>query len=109
MAELLPLITVKDVHAVRALIAGRATADQQLTAVKWLMEQACRRYDSPWTPGGADAARQSDFLAGRHYVGMVFNQMLSPKVLEDATKRETSVAIPVAPPAPTVVRKRPRP
>lgn len=71
-------------HSVRAVLNGTATPEQQRGAMRWIMSQACRRLDLPWLPGGADAARQSDMLVGRQFVGILIGNMTDEATLEKA-------------------------
>lgn len=55
-----------DVAAIQALVAGKATEDQQQRALKWIVENAAQTYDRSFVPGSAD---QTAFLEGRRDVG----------------------------------------
>jgi hypothetical protein len=52
------------VAAAKALSEGRAEPYQQRLMVDWWLNRACRLKDSTYIPGGADAARASQTLAG---------------------------------------------
>lgn len=58
-----------DVYAIRALAAGNANEGQQRRALDWIINHAARTYDQPFRPGGAEGARDTDFAAGRMFVG----------------------------------------
>jgi hypothetical protein len=55
-----------DVHALRALMIGNATPDQQKRVHKFLVEQICGTYDMPFRP---DSERLTAFAAGKQWVG----------------------------------------
>lgn len=59
-----------DVAAIQALATGTANDQQQLRALKWIVEKACLTYDQPWFPGGAEGARATDFANGKRAVGL---------------------------------------
>lgn len=92
MAIILPITTEADVHAVRACMGGTADADQQQRAMRWIVNQVCRRLDSPWRPGELGAARETDFEAGRHWAGVTIADMTTPKALEDARATDQQIA-----------------
>lgn len=56
-----------DLSAVQALAAGKATAEQQKRALRWIVEDVCLTYDLGWHPEGAHAA---SFVAGRRFAGL---------------------------------------
>ena len=112
MAILFPPITTEaDVHAVRALITGQATPDQQQRAMRWIGDQVCRRLDSPYA-SGADPTDQG-VLLGRHLVGVLISDMTLPRTLEAARKADAeragagaSIQPPRVPVQPRINRKR---
>ena len=42
------------VLAVRALLRGEASADQQRVGMSFIANQLCRRFDSPYIPGSTE-------------------------------------------------------
>jgi hypothetical protein len=78
VAELLPTITERDVMAVRMLLADPAHTH----ALRWIMDQACRRLDSPYVPG--NDATDTGVLMGRQIVGIWIGNMTSDALLEKA-------------------------
>lgn len=54
-----------DAEAIQALAAGRADADQQRRAYRWILEGACG------LPAWAyrESQRETDIALGRHFVG----------------------------------------
>lgn len=58
-----------DIYAIRALAAGTANEGQQKRALDWIINRAAMTYDQPFRPGGAEGARETDFAAGRMFVG----------------------------------------
>lgn len=73
-------------------MAGTADSDQQQRCMRWIVNQVCRRLDSPWRPGEAGAARETDFEAGRHWAGVTIADMTTPKALEDARRTDNDIA-----------------
>lgn len=58
-----------DIHAMQALAAGVASADQQRRVLDWIVLHAASTYDQPFQPGGEDGRRATDFACGRMFVG----------------------------------------
>lgn len=77
-----PDFTEADVHAVRALISGAASADQQRRAMRFILQGICRIYDSPYVAGGID--RESFVMIGRHQVGILITSTQTEQTLEAA-------------------------
>lgn len=80
-----PVTTEDDVHAIRALIAGTATPDQQRRGMRWIAEQACHVFDSPYVARGTD--RDTFVMIGRHQVGTMISHLQTPAALEAARAR----------------------
>jgi len=57
-----------EADAIAALFNGRANPDQQRTAVKWILDDACNLYDLSYRPG-PDGERDTAFAEGRRFVG----------------------------------------
>lgn len=64
-----PPYGIADVQAIRALIIGEATPDQQQRALRWIIEVAAGTYDQSFYPGAEDGRRNTDFAEGRRFVG----------------------------------------
>lgn len=92
----MPLPDVKfteaDVHAIRALIGGAASADQQQRGMRFILEHICRIYDSPYVSQGAD--RDSFVMMGRHQVGILITSTITPRVLEAAIASDVAKVTP---------------
>jgi hypothetical protein len=58
-----------DISAVKALASGTASPEQQVRAIKWIVEEACMYYNLSFSPGGEDGRRDTDFAEGRRFVG----------------------------------------
>lgn len=57
-----------DVYAIKALVAGVASADQQKRALGWIINTLCGTYDMPYRPGeGGD--RDTVFACAKMFVG----------------------------------------
>lgn len=86
-----PETTEADVHAVRACIAGSATSEQQIRAMRWIGEQCCHIFDSPYVADGSD--RESFVMLGRHQVGVMISAMQTPRVLAEAQAFDKAKAL----------------
>jgi hypothetical protein len=64
---------VPDAAALQALARGDATPDQQLRALKWVIEAAAGTYEHTFVPGASD---QSTYLEGRRSVGLQMVKLL---------------------------------
>jgi hypothetical protein len=83
-----PVIHVADVHAIRALLEGKADAQQQKQGMAWIMQEACQF--SGLAP--ADATdRQAAIFEGRRTVGMLIRLMQLPSTLDKATKLDAKL------------------
>ena len=65
-----PQWEIADAAAIQALRRGDATQDQQRRALDYIVQNLCGAYDMDWRPGGVEGARDSDFAAGRRFVGL---------------------------------------
>lgn len=81
-----PTFTEQDVHALRALIAGVATGDQQRRGMRFILEDVCRIFDTPYVAEGAD--RESFVAIGRHQVGVIITSSQNPAVLQAAIEHD---------------------
>lgn len=77
-----PVTTEDDVHAIRALIAGTATPDQQRRGMRWIGEQCCQIFSSPYVARGSD--RDTFVMIGRHQVGVMISHCQTEQALEVA-------------------------
>jgi len=59
---------IPEASAWQALSRGEANKDQQLLAVRWLLEGPCGLHDLQYRPGEA-GRRDTDFACGKRYVG----------------------------------------
>lgn len=69
-AWLPPKYTIADVHAVKALARGEATADQQKRALDWIVHAAAGAYELSFRSDGDGGERETAFAEGRRFVGM---------------------------------------
>jgi len=76
-----PPYDVQDIAAFRAFRDGRAEAYQQQIVLEWIL-QACGTYESPFRPG-TDGARNSDFAAGKQFIGQQVVKLLNMPVKND--------------------------
>lgn len=81
-----PIFTEADVHAIRALIAGTATADQQRRGMRFILNDVCHIFDSPYVSEGQD--RETFLMLGRHQVGVIITSTQNPAVLEAAIEHD---------------------
>lgn len=56
-----------DVHALRALMQGTATPDQQRRVCDFLMHHVCATYDETFRP---ESERLTAFASGKRWVGL---------------------------------------
>lgn len=92
MALPTPDFTEADVHAIRALLGGQATSEQQLRAMRFIAEDICHVFDSPYVSEGAD--RESFVMMGRHQVGVLITSVRTNRVLQEARERDYARANP---------------
>lgn len=64
-----PPFTKAEAHAMRMLMLGEASADQQQTAWNWIVNQASMYYQNPARFKGDNATLESFFMMGRAFVG----------------------------------------
>lgn len=78
-------ITEADVFAIRACMAGTATADQQRLAMQWIGAEACLLFEPEFEVGEKPLA--SAHRGGRRYVGLLLSLMKEPEMLAHARKK----------------------
>lgn len=100
-----PEFTEADVHAIRALIEGRASPDQQLRGMRFILNEICHIYDSPYVSNGK--ARESFVMMGRHQVGVIITSAQTARVLEAARNHDLELSRP--PTQPRGTRHAPKP
>lgn len=64
----IPQWTEMGMLAVRAVLRGEASPDQQRVAMQYIAEEFCRRFDSPYMPGAGEL--DTGVEMGRHLVGV---------------------------------------
>ena len=67
-AHEMPAAEPADMHAIKALLSGKATEDQQIRFVQWF-NKATGVDMNPYRPGGQDAQRDTDLACGKKLVG----------------------------------------
>ncbi len=67
---------VADAAAVQALSKGTATPEQQIRAVRWIVDIVAGTYDLSYRPGSEDGRRDTDFAEGRRFVGLQIVKMI---------------------------------
>lgn len=65
--------------AVAAVAAGTAESGQQMAAMHWVLFDLCGTYQQGYFP---DSARDSDFAAGKRWVGLQLAGLINFKVVE---------------------------
>jgi protein gp37 len=83
-----PVITASDVAAVRCVILGTASPEQQRQASDWLMREAARVNDLAFFEDNNGGGRASEFALGRQYVGHLWRQMLLPETMTRAKQHD---------------------
>lgn len=72
--------------ALQALQAGVASAGQQRMALVWIVEQAARTNDWPYS-NGADGDRETCILLGRQFVGkQIVKQLNTVRVSKEPAR-----------------------
>ena len=69
-----------DAGALQALMRGDASKDQQMRALKWVIETAAGAYDMSFRPG--DSSRETDFAEGRRFVGLQIVKLVKMNLSE---------------------------
>ena len=64
-----------DATAVQALSKGIANAEQQIRALRWIVEAVAGTYDLSYRPGADEGRRDTDFAEGRRFVGLQIVKM----------------------------------
>lgn len=80
---------IADVKAFKNLAAGEATADQQKRALNWIIMHCAGTYDQPFRPGGAEGARDTDFAAGKQFVGQQIVKLVNMDLLAMQETQQT--------------------
>ena len=77
-----PLYEKKDIRAIQALAQGKATEQDQRTALDWIINIAAASYDEPFRPGQPDVR---DYMLGRRSVGLAIVKLikLKPEIFEE--------------------------
>lgn len=83
-------ITEADVLAIRACMAGTASADQQQRAMQWIAAGACRLFEPEFVTG--ERPLETAFNGGRRYVGLLLAVMKEPSVLAHARERDRGIS-----------------
>lgn len=83
-AHEMPALELAEMHAIKALLVGKATEEQQIRFIGWL-NKATGVDLNPYRPGGADAQRDTDLACGRKLVGDWFYS--AAKAVIQATQR----------------------
>lgn len=97
-----PTFTEADVHSIRAFLAGTATPDQQRRAAKFILEDICHIFDSPYIESGVD--RDSFVMMGRHQVGVLITSTQTAETLQAARAADLAKIRPT--PEPRGTRQR---
>lgn len=84
-----PQSEIADISAVKAAASGTANAEQQVRAIKWIIENACMYYDLSFSPGGEDGRRDSDFAEGRRFVGAQIVKMTKMDLTKLSIKKQS--------------------
>lgn len=79
-----PSTTLSEAYALQALEKGEATSEQQIKALKWIVEKLCGTYDLSYRP---DSSRDTDFALGKQFVGLQIVRFIKTNL---ATYKEKS-------------------
>ena len=86
-----------DAGAVQALVKGEAEPHQQIRFMKFLVQKLCRMNDLSFRPGGAEAARNTDFAEGKRFIALQIEKLSSlnlaafTKKITDNPNQESSL------------------
>ena len=80
-----PPYEVADASAIQALQLGTATPDQQVRALKWIIERAAGAYEFNFYPSD----RETSFALGRAFVGQQLVKLL--KINVSSLRRQENV------------------
>ena len=69
-ARLPPDFKLADVASIQALMIGKADAEQQKRALRYIVETLAGTYDPSYRPGADEGRRETDFAEGRRFVGL---------------------------------------
>lgn len=72
------------VHALRALYAGTASADQQQLALAFILEQLCDKDGLSYRPGKPD---DTAFAEGRRWIGLQIVHLLKVSLSKKPTEQ----------------------
>jgi len=87
-----PDYTEESVHAIRDMIAGNASPDQQRKGMNFILSEICHIFDSPYVEKGSD--RDCFVMIGRHQVGVLITATQTSQTLEAARARDLERAKP---------------
>lgn len=68
-----PAYEPADINAIKGLVAGTASPEQQQRAIKWIIENACATYELSYRP---TSDRDTSFAEGRRFVGLEIVKLL---------------------------------
>jgi hypothetical protein len=71
-----PLLDLPELAALQAVAKGTATADQQMRAMRVIVERCGWAYEDTWCPG-VNGERDSNFAMGRRRVGTMLVSFLN--------------------------------
>lgn len=74
--------TLADVSAIQALMRGDASKEQQIRALRWIVEPLCETYGMSYRP---DSDRDTSFAEGKRFVG---NQIVKLTKIDLAALRK---------------------
>lgn len=74
-----------EVHAIRALLEGTASAQQQVAGMAAIVAKMCRRFDTPYIEGNT---ADTHVMIGRHQIGTMITACNTEETLEAARNRD---------------------
>lgn len=66
-----------DAYAIKRLVDGTATPDDQKRAMDWIVRIACATYDLEFRPDEAGGDRASSFAAGKRFIGLQIVKLIN--------------------------------
>lgn len=73
------------IHALRAVAAGTATAEQQREFFRWVVEDLCKTYDLSFRPGNPE---DTTFAEAKRFIGLQIVKLLKIRLNVDTAKSE---------------------
>jgi hypothetical protein len=81
---------IADAYAIKHLVDGTATPDEQKRALRWIVETLCATYDLSMRPDEAGGDRATVFAEGKRFVGLQIVKLIKIDPDKLRTKEENA-------------------